>query len=96
MREKVNTARFYGTKEIKQFREIIRNAVDEINKLTLFEGVGEVVNFIAIDEMLNFVIDPIFKGDKPYDMPDDFFKAIRQDIYKKLIKRYAMDDSESK
>lgn len=89
MKLRLDTARLHAEKEITTYRNLVTNFKKEVEKLTLFENVGETVESICIYYILETVIDPILKGNKPYGMPDDLFREIRREMYKNLMNRYA-------
>lgn len=88
MKLKLDSARLHAEKEITTYRNLVSNFKKEVEKLTLFENVGETVESICIDYILETVIDPILKGNKPYGMPEDLFREIRRELYKNLMNRY--------
>jgi hypothetical protein len=88
MKIKLDSARLHANKEIATYRDLVSNFKKEVEKLTLFENVGEAVESICVDYILEEVIDPILKGNKPYGMPEDLFREIRRDMYKNLMYKY--------
>lgn len=88
MRTKINTVRMHADKEIEKYRDLVGNFRKEVEKLTLFKNVGDAVNGICIDYILEMVIEPTLKGNRPYGMPEDLFRDIRREMYKELLNKY--------
>ena len=86
--ERINSAKFYGNKEIKKYREIIEHACSEIDKLCLFSDVSTTLRFFTITSVLERVIEPIFKGNKPFFIPEEDFKKMRLDMFNSLLREY--------
>lgn len=87
-REKIEAAKFFGNKEMREFRDIIEDTVAKIENLALFRELGVVIRSIAIDQCLDILTEPIFKGNKPPWMREEDYLAVRQEMYKSIIKKY--------
>lgn len=88
MQSKLNAAKMHALKEISAYKDILENAREEIEKLCLFQSVGDTLYNIGLFGILESTIEPIIKGNRPLHIPEELFKEMRRDIYKTLMNRY--------
>ena len=88
MEVKLNTAKLYGNKELKQFRIIVEDFISKVDELALFQDVSEIAKQMFIQEILEGFMEPVFKGQKPYEVPENMFKKLRAEMFKTLISKY--------
>jgi hypothetical protein len=88
MMAKITAAKMHANKEIKEYRRLIDELKVKINELALFRNVGDSIEAIAVNYILESIIEPILKGNKPYGMEEDFFRKMRANMFKTLINRY--------
>ncbi len=88
IRRKREKATVHGKEEIAQFKQIVNELRAKLDDMALFEGLGEQMQYILIDMILDTYIEPLFNGHKPLGMSDSSFNVSRAGIYKALINKY--------
>jgi hypothetical protein len=87
MQAKLMTAKMHAIKETQQYKELVDNFAEGLDKLCLFRGTGAEVKSFCYN-ILDNIVDPILKGTKPAGMTDSMFRDYRVDMFKTLINRY--------
>lgn len=88
MRQRLEEAKEFGNDEIKKFRELVKTFAAEVEKLVLFERVGESIEAMYVGYFLEQFILPLMANRKPFGMSDEAFKDVRRQMYKDLMDRY--------
>lgn len=88
MAQRLRIAAKHGDEEVQKFRELAKNFSTEVEKLVLFENVGESFNEMFVHYILEQVLAPILANRKPYGMDDQTFKEVRLKLYKDLMDKY--------
>lgn len=93
--EQINILKMNGYKEIEQYKILVYDFVNNINKLSVFKKINEdilrnQIVFLCVDEFLNSFVLPIFEGENgkmPF-IDSKTFNSMRKDMYNNLINKY--------
>lgn len=88
LQSKAATLKLNGQKEINKFRKATEDYLAIMESTALFAHLAPQIREQMLDYMLDFIMEPIIRGERIPGLDQEHFNTMRREMYFRLITKY--------